>query len=270
MSTRRVLSTLLAATVLAIAGVMPAIAQDEPRVSISTSVNYFVGDYGTGKDTTFVYVPVTLGVRPLDRLWLSVTVPYLYQSNQNVVLTGGGAAARKSGKGKFGRAGDDTTEQGIGDVLGKASYVLIEEKELVPEITPYVKIKFPTADSDRGLGTGEFDESIGLELSKTLVGSLVGYLGVAYTFIGDPPGTNFRDSFAWSVGAAYGVIPSLSVFAFLEGATAIAPGEDDPLEIRAGVEYRFTKMVKATGTVTRGLSNGSADWGLSIGLTLRF
>jgi hypothetical protein len=266
----RIALTLLAATVLAIAGVTPAVAQDEPRFSLSTSVNYFVGDYGTDKDTTFVYVPVTLGVRPIDRLWLSVTVPYLYQSNQNVVLTGGGAAPRKSGKGKFGQPGDDTTEQGIGDVLFKVTYVVLEEKDFIPEIMPYVKIKFPTADEDRGLGTGEFDESIGIELNKTLVGSLVGYVGVAYTFIGDPPGTDLHDSFAWSVGVAYGVIPSLSVFAFLEGATAVVPGEDDPLEIRAGVEYRLTRSVKLTGTVTRGLSNGSADWGLSAGVSARF
>ena len=267
---RRHVFRALLATVLAIAGVTPAIAQDEPRVSLSTSVNYFVGDYGADKDTTFVYVPVTLGVRPIDRLWLSLTVPYLYQSTQNVVLTGGGVAVRKSGKGKLARPADSTTEQGIGDVLARASFIVVEEKDLVPEIVPYVKIKFPTADEDRGLGTGEFDETIGLELSKRLVGSLVGYLGVAYTFVGDPPGTSLRDSFAWSLGAAYAVIPPLSVFAFLEGATAVASGGDDPLEIRAGAEYRFTKSVKATGAVTRGLSNGSADWGLSAGLTLRF
>ena len=146
----------------------------------------------------------------------------------------------------------------------------LADQQVTTALAPYVKIKFPTADSSRGLGTGEFDESIGIELSKTLVGSLVGYLGVAYTFIGDPPGTDLHDSFAWSVGAAYGVIPPLSVFAFLEGATAVAPGEDDPLEIRVGLEYRFTKSVKATGTVTRGLSNGSADWGLSAGVSVRF
>ena len=269
MRARRAALTLLT-VLLAAAGITPAAAQDEPRVALSASVNYFVGDYGTDSDTTFLYLPVTLGVRPIDRLWLSITVPYLYQSNQNVVLTGGGAAPRKSGKGKFGRPGDDTAEQGLGDVRGKVSYVLVDEKEFVPEIMPYVTIKFPTADSTRGLGTGEFDESIGIELSKTLAGRLVGYLGVAYTFIGDPPGTDLHDSFAWSVGAAYGVIAPLSVFAFLEGATAVTPGEDDPLEIRVGLEYRFTRSVKATGTVTRGLSNGSADWGLSAGVSFRF
>jgi len=250
--------------------VTPVLAEDDPRVSLSTSVNYSVGDYGTGKDTTIVYVPFTLGVRPIDQLWLSLTVPYLYQNSQKVVVTGGGVATRKKSTGKFAQPATSTTESGLGDVLFKVSYVLLDEKPLLPEIAPYVKIKFPTADKDRGLGTGEFDETVGVDLSKRLIGPLYGYVTVAYTFIGSPPGTDFRNSFGWSIGAAYALIPSLSFFAFLDGATAIAHGEDDPLELRVGAEFRITKGLKLTGTVTRGLSNGSPDWGISAGLTARF
>ena len=155
-------------------------------------------------------------------------------------------------------------------MLAKAAFVLVEEKDFLPEIAPYAKIKFPTADRDRGLGTGEYDETIGVDLSKHLVGGLFGYLGLAYTFIGDPPGTDLRDSFGWSVGAAWAVTTPFSVFAFLEGATAVTPGEADPLEIRVGAEYRLTRALKLTGAVTRGLSDGSADWGVSAGLALRF
>jgi len=70
MTGRRVQTALLG-LVLAIVGVRPALAQDEPRVSFSTSVDYSVGDYGTGKDTTLLYVPFTLGVRPFDHFWLT-------------------------------------------------------------------------------------------------------------------------------------------------------------------------------------------------------
>ncbi len=91
-----------------------------------------------------------------------------------------------------------------------------------------MKIKFPTADSDRGLGTGEFDETIDVHLSKRLLDRLCGYLTLSYTFIGDPPDTDFRNAFRWSVGAADSVTPPLAVFAFLEGSTAISPGQADP------------------------------------------
>ena len=93
---------------------------------------------------------------------------------------------------------------------------------------------------------------------------------MAYTFIGSPPGADFHNSFGWSVGAAYTLIPSVSFFAFVDGSTAISPGQADPLELRVGAEFRLIKALKLTGAVTRGLSNGSADWGLSAALTLRF
>jgi len=269
MRTLRVLTALFG-VVLALIGVVPAAAQDEPRVTLSTSVNYLVGDYGTGKDTTLLYVPFTLGVRPFDRFWLNVTIPYLYQSTQNVVLTGGGVTVRAKGNGKLARPATATAESGLGDVLAKASLVILEEKEFLPEIVPYFKVKFPTADKDRGLGTGEFDETIGVDLSKRLVDSLYGYVGFGYTFIGEPSGTTLHNSFGWTVGAAYAVTQPFSVFAFLEYATAVSPGQSDPVDIRVGAEYRLTSSLKLTGSVLRGLTNGSADWGVSGGLALRY
>ena len=257
--------------VFVLVGVMPAMAADDDfRLMFSSSVNYSIGDYGTNKDTTIVYVPFTFGVRPIDTLWINVTVPWIYQNSQNVVVTGGGVATRKKATGKFAQPATATTESGLGDVLLKVSYVLLDEKPFLPEIAPYVKIKFPTADKDRGLGTGEFDETVGVDLSKQLIGPLFGYVTVAYTFVGSPPGADFHNSFGWSVGAAYTLIPSLSFFAFLDGSTAIAPGQADPLELRVGAEYRLIKALKFTGAVTRGLSDGAADWGLSGTLTLRF
>src|SRR5205814_1795086 len=83
-------------------------------------------DYGTNKDTTIVYVPFTLGVRPIDRLWLSLTLPYIYQSSEDVVVTGGGVAKRKrGGGGKFAAPERSTSESGLGDMLLRVSYVVL-------------------------------------------------------------------------------------------------------------------------------------------------
>ena len=174
---------------LALLGATPAFAEDEPLWHLSTSFNYLKGDYGTGEDTEIIYVPFTFGIR-LDRFRLGLTVPYLYQTSQDVVLTGGGVASKK---GKRAAASTSTTESrtedGLGDILLRASFVVLKEQPRLPEIEPYLKIKFPTADEDRGLGTGEFDETIGVDLSKTFLERLAVYLTLAYTFIGSPPGT---------------------------------------------------------------------------------
>ncbi len=261
---------LVVAVALVLLGAVPARAEDRPWLSLSSSVNYSVGDYGTGKDTTLVYMPFTLGVTPLESFTVSLTVPYIHQTTQNVVITGGGVAPRNETKGKLARPARSTTESGLGDVLLKASYIVLAERGPIPEIAPYVKIKVPTADRDRGLGTGEFDETVGVDLSKSLLEHLFGYISLSYTFIGDPPGSDLRNSFGWSVGAAYAVLQPLSVFGFLEGSTAVAPGQADPVEVRVGAEYKLTKVLKLTGSVTRGLTSGAADWGVSAGLALRF
>ena len=107
-------------------------------------------------------------------------------------------------------------------------------------------------------------------MSKLLVGSLSGYLELAYTFIGEPPGTTLHNSFGWSLGAAYAIAQPFAVFGFLEGATAIAPGQETPLDLRVGAEWKVAKAVKLTGAVMRGLTKGTADWGVSGQLTLRF
>jgi hypothetical protein len=239
---------------------------------VSTSFNYSSGDYGTGKDTTLIYVPLTLGVRPIERFTVSLTIPYIRQSTQTVVVTGGGVAVRrdKEAQLKTSRSSVTKTEDGLGDLLLKGEYVVLQERTFMPETSGYLKIKFPTADEDRGLGTGKFDETVGVNLSKALIERLYGYLGLGYTFIGSPSGTQLHDSFGWSVGTAYAVTTPFSVFGFLDGATAISPGKDGPLEGRVGAEYKLTKAMKVTGSVTKGFSNGSPDWGISAGLAFRF
>jgi len=248
-----------------------ALAEDV-HWSLSTSINYSSGDYGTGQDTALLYIPFTLGVAPTDRLRLSLTIPYIEQDSQTVVVTSGGVAVRKGKERELATSPRSVTrsESGVGDVLLKGQYVLLEEKAIIPEVSPYLKVKFPTADEDRGLGTGEFDETLGIDVSKSLFERLVAYLTLAYTFVGSPPGESFADSFGWSVGAAYLLTNTLTVFSFLDGATAISPGQADPLEIRFGAEYRLTKAWKFTGSVGKGLSDGSPDFDLSAGVAFRF
>jgi len=199
---------------------------------------------------------------------VSLTVPYIYQSSQTVSLTGGGVAIRKD-KIKSGRNLTDT-EQGLGDILLKGSYIFLEERDVLPEVAGFAKIKFPTADEDKALGTGKFDETFGVDLAKTFLERWAAFLTLAYTFIGSPSGADLDNSFAWSIGASYRVSTPVSVFAFLDGATAISPGQDDPLEVRVGAEYRLTKALRFTGTVGKGLTDGSPDFSLSAGLAYRF
>ncbi|MBI2207610.1 MAG: transporter [Candidatus Rokubacteria bacterium] len=244
--------------------VVPAVfAQERPVWSFSTAIEYSSGDYGTGQDTDVLYIPFTAGVG-FDRLGLGVTIPYIRQSSQLVNITGAGVAPRRE---KRGRRNVTDDEQGLGDILARGSYLVLRDEGALPEVRPFAKIKFPTADED--LGTGEFDVTFGSDVSKTF-GPLTPYAALSYTFIGEPPGADFDNTFGWTLGAAYAVTTPFSVFAQLEGATAIAAGQDNPLELRVGFDYALTKVVKVSGSIMRGLSDGSADWGIVAGVGLRF
>jgi Putative MetA-pathway of phenol degradation len=252
---------LIVSSSLILMGTTPVLAEDW-RVSLSTSFNYLRGDYGTDSDTTLIYVPFTVRVAPTERLTLGVTVPYIRLTSQNIVLTGGGVAVRN--------VGERRTEGGLGDLLLRGEYILVQEQPIIPEIMGLIKIKAPTADEDKGLGTGEFDETLGLSFSKTFAQRLVTYLDLTYTFIGSPPGVDFDNTFGWSIGAAYRVARPVTLYGFLDGATAVSPDQDDPLELRFGAEVRVSEAIKLTGSITVGLTDGSPDYGLSGGLVYRF
>jgi len=138
----------------------PAFAdEDESHWRLSTSYNYLKGDYGTGDDVEITYVPVTAGVKFDRSRWTHRAVSAHDRAERG--------PDRRWCRRQQEQAGDDpaakTTEDGLGDVLLRTSYVVLEEQPehpLLPEVEPYLKIKFPTADEDRGLGTGEFDETI--------------------------------------------------------------------------------------------------------------
>jgi len=52
--------------------------------------------------------------------------------------------------------------------------------------------------------------------------------------------------------------------------TGLRAYQDDPVELRVGAELKLIKALKLTGSVSRGMTDGAADWGVSAGLTLRF
>jgi hypothetical protein len=98
-------------------------------------------------------------------------VPYIRQTTQTVVVTEGGVAKRKDKERQLATARGSVTqtEDGLGDILLKGEYVLLAEQAALPEITGSLKIKFPTADEDKGLGTGEFDvQRFGRDRSSVL------------------------------------------------------------------------------------------------------
>jgi hypothetical protein len=157
-------------------------------------------------------------------------------------------------------------------VLLIGRYYLYTEQEngILPSVMISGRVKAPTADRDRGLGTGEWDEGGGLGLTKLLTDRLVALADAGYTFIGDPNGVDLRNQWSYDVGLGYYFRPTLLGSVYYEEARAVVSGFQNPRDIFAGLSWRITQNFRLNAGLEKGLSTGAPEYGASIGASLRF
>jgi hypothetical protein len=249
------------ALLLALALSVPhlAAADDGPRLRLSTGFDYSSGDYGSDATTKILYVPITARYETGSAL-LKVTVPYLSIESDNCVATGGGEVICG------GSTGTSNTESGLGDVTFSATYYLLPETTNRPSVDLTGKIKLPTADEDKGLGTGEPDYSIEAELTK-ISGSNAVFGSLGYKVFGDPVDYDINDVLFLSVGLAHQVRSGLSVGLLYDVREATIDGRDGMNELTPYFSRRVGDRYKVLGYSVIGLSDGSADWGIGLQLS---
>ena len=250
----------------------PAAAQGKDW-KVSESVTYERGDYGTGTETTVVYIPTVLK-RYFDRGDVSLVVPYLHIEGSSAVVTVNGVPQRGKKNPKATTttaAASRVSNGGIGDVLLKGSFYLLEETAQPLDLSLVGKLKFPTASHSKDLGTGKFDEGFGAEASKRILKDWTLFSDVYYTILGTPAGEDtFRNQFTFDIGAGYQIISPLNLSLFFEQKTAIVAGTSAPRDVNFNAEYQLTHDFRLFGTVLAGLSDGSSDFGLTAGVSYRF
>ncbi len=241
----------------------------EPRLSFSASAEYSQGKFGTGHTTQILYAPLKVEWNATDALQLTLTVPYLWERGRDIrALIGGRVISSQRVRGV--PSGRVTTEDGLGDVLLELDYSVLEDKKFLPDVTPFVEIKFPTADSSRGLGSGAFDATIGTFLTKKLTEHWTAYLDLSYIFVGSPHGLSLNNLFTWSPGLSYDVTSALKISGYLDGTTALTTHDQVPLALRAVAEYKLSKHLLLTGSATAGLTHRAPDFGVLTELKVRF
>ena len=261
-------------------------SQLTPQWRVSTTVNYSSGSYGADSRTNILYVPLT--VRRVFRDGdLSLTIPFVSISGTGAVRLVGGMPTRTgsatvsptaslagvAGRGKGPGAAplsSATTDSGLGDVILRGRYYLIEESAVMPLVAVTGRVKVPTADADLGLGTGEFDEGAGLELTKSLGDRWLAYLDGGYNLIGDAPGTNFNNQWWYDVGVGYDVTDNLHMSLFYEEYRALVNSVNNARDLLALTNYIVNDTVHLTGSLLVGLSNGAPNYGLGGGVRFRF
>jgi len=145
--------------------VQPAAA---PEVKLDTSVIYARGSYGLPTDTD-IWMALVAPTYETSDYRLQLTLHYLW-------LKGPASAA-----GGVGATAASRSESGIGDVAVTGTWKLAPANGWYPSVG--AKIKFPTADDAKGLGTGQTDASFQFDVAKKL-GDITPYATFGYQFLG--------------------------------------------------------------------------------------
>jgi len=265
----KILLALFCLSAAAIAGAEPLPeAAREADWRFSTSVNYDTGKYGTPDRTNSVYIPFTLK-RYYSEADLSVTVPYLRQSSAGQVTWVGGKPVRIGLKNAPAPAGT-TSESGLGDIILRGTYALKRDGPGSFGLGLAGKLKLPTADEDKGLGTGEMDGGVGLEFAKEIDPDWSLMADGYYTMIGDPAGVDLNNQVSLDLGFYRALGSNLGLTVLYETQSAIVEGNAAPSSLSGTVSYSAESGSQFSGGLTLGLSDGSPDMGLSAGFSRRF
>jgi len=132
-------------------------------LSIGTGFEFETGDYGTNQTIDSWRIPFRIAWSPSNRWGVSLEIPYIYQSGSGETVLLGGQASPTGRGGRMTMTSASTTrmttfsEQGLGDSTLNIDFSLVGDGWQTPKLMALGYAKLPTADKDKGLGTGEFD-----------------------------------------------------------------------------------------------------------------
>lgn len=248
----------LVAALLAVGGICTAHA--EPALTVGNTLSFFQGKFGTDNNIDIRYDATDIQYGDND--WrVKLTVPYVSESGLPVgaTLSGGTVVG-----------GTNTTQtrsaSGLGDVWLAGHYKIFQGSGLTPSVTPYAKIKFGTASAANGLGTGKNDYEVGVGLQQIVGSNWFPFANLGYRFVGNPAGQNLRNIGVYQFGASYAASQQNIFTLMYSGTQAQIAGASAPSDLIVAWNYNVTP--KGSGFqvyLDKGLSNGSANFGVGIG-----
>jgi len=249
-------------------------------VAYSGSIQYARGNYIFDQTTSsmFMFNGFSFSSEGLN---LSASIPVIFQSTPYVSYSGVGILP--SGGSEHtqvsGRRGNqevilpepvDYEQFGIGDPTVSLGLRLLKESKLFPTVQLVVQAKLPLASIEKGFGTGEWDYSGGLSLSKAL-GKTFLFVDMYYWMLGDLPDLELKDTVSYSIalghplsGGKYALLVSYS------GSTNIISEVAPPSFLGFGFSYRIDAKKSLMLNASLGLTESVPDLSVSLGWNIGF
>lgn len=239
---------------------MPAGAQTvvtPPAVmKFATGFDYSRGSYGFADDTEVLSIPANFSYEQ-DQWLVRVIVPWLTLKGPASVVDGGGTPRPTT-----------QSTSGLGDVLLSGTlHALRGVGQLNLDLT--ARAKLPTADEDRGLGTGRTDSYLQLEFYRAF-DRFIPFATVGYRFLGHSPVYPLKDGAYASLGSSLRVSPRAIVGAAYDWHRRILANADDGEYVTAFFAFNPNLRWNVTGYLLKGLNDGSPDVGVGALVAYRF
>lgn len=240
-----------------------AAAEDRSTVALGTQVSR--GDYGSGIDTTIASVPISLRLRR-GRWQFDASLPWVRVSGDRDVLpTHGPLPLLGALPGDAGET-QRTSRSGVGDLELAAKYSLDTGSTVGIDLGAAAKLA--TADETRGLGTGANDFAIGIDVYREVGGTLL-FAGADHAWLGDAGRPTTDTQQRATVGLSRRAGPGRLGVAYAQRSALVehVDGRRDATvfyDTTAGNGRQF--KIHAS----RGLSDGSPDWGLGVSVGTAF
>ena len=246
------LRCLLLNWVVVLSGSVLAQGNANIKQTISFASYFSRGDYGEDTNTDILYFPVSYSMNK-GKWGAQLTVPHLQVEGIGNVLVNIGGVNRAIAGGQHER------NTGMGDSTLALTYQLDPFSDTSPFIDFRLDVKIPTADREKGLGTGETDYSAQVDISQNYGNSVIfGTFG--FTFRGK---TDFyaglENSAYVQLGVARPIAPQWNVgffYDFREPASTFSP------EIHELVPYfswQLSDSWSFTGLAVFGFTEASGD-----------
>jgi len=223
---------------------------------------WFSGNYGTAHTLNIFYVPTYIQYKK-KRLKIKLTMTYESVSGlpQGAILAGSNLSSRTT-------QSQTRTASGIGDTWLTVRYTAIHGKGVHPSIHPYLKVKFATASSTSGLGTGKNDYELGVGFDDRIGDWTFPFAHIGYRFVGKPAGYALQNIATYDFGASVVLPQSRSniVTAMFSGSQSEEKGYAGPADIIVAWNHNLTKTGSGIQVYfDKGLTHGSANYGVGIG-----
>ena len=230
----------------------PSDKDSESDLNVKFGYDHTAGKYDQRRDSTLSTSSVTATYDAGDYAF-DIMVPYLRESGPGRVLF-------LPGHRPVILIGPDRTARGMGDVTGGVTRYLLDQETHGLDLDLEALVKFGTASSTKGLGTGKNDLAVQAAFGRSL-GDLEGTLTTGYTLVGKAAGFDLQNSFYGSFDLSYKVAAPVRIGATYSAGQSAAKGTSGSRDGTAYVEFTPWKGLKVELYYLKGWSTQSPDRG---------